>query len=91
MCDRAILLIGYVGGLRRSEIVDLDVGAEESDPTIVTIPSVGAARLSHKHVARLINRCVLEAGIRVDLPDEERVKLFSCHSLRGRACLKCRS
>ncbi|ABI93331.1 integrase (plasmid) [Roseobacter denitrificans] len=29
--DRAILLIGYAGGLRRTEIVGLDVGKDESD------------------------------------------------------------
>ena len=31
MRDRAILLIGYAGGLRRSEIVGLDVGKDESE------------------------------------------------------------
>lgn len=141
MRDRAILLIGYAGGLRRSEIVGLDVGSEESedgrgwieiedDGAVLFIQSktgwreveIGrgsseatcpvkaleqwlhfgkiahgpvfrsvtrdnakatANRLSDKHVARLIKRCVLDAGIRIDLPDEERVKLFSGHSLRA--------
>lgn len=31
MRDRAILLIGYAGGLRRSEIVGLDVGKDETE------------------------------------------------------------
>lgn len=31
MRDRAILLIGYAGGLRRSEIVGLDIGKDESE------------------------------------------------------------
>ena len=42
-----------------------------------------ADRLSDKHVARMVKRLVLEAGIRPDLPDAERVKLFSGHSLRA--------
>lgn len=145
MRDRAILLIGYAGGLRRSEIVGLDVGKDgsqgldddsggfveilkegailyikgktgwreveigrgTSDATcpvhaleqwlhyakIVHGPvfrrvsrdnaKVLADRLSDKHVARLIKRCVLEAGIRPDLPDAERIALFSGHSLRA--------
>lgn len=144
--DRAILLIGYAGGLRRSEIVGLDIGPEETedgrgwveiDPlsgedggavlyvksktgwreveigrgtSQATCPvhaleqwlnyskivhgpifravsrnntTVRTERLSDKHVARLIKRCVLKAGIRSDLPDKERLKLFSGHSLRA--------
>ena len=141
MRDRAILLIGYAGGLRRSEIVGLDVCKDDTDDgrgwlevlkngavinlrgktgwreveigrgsSDATCPvhaleqwlhyakiahgpvfrrvsrnnsKVLADRLSDKHVARLIKRCVLEAGIRTDLPDEDRVKLFSGHSLRA--------
>ena len=141
MRDRTILLIGYAGGLRRSEIVCLDINKDETEDgkgwieilkdgavlnlrgktgwreveigrgsSDATCPvhaleqwlhfgkiahgpvfrrvsrdntKVLAARLSDKHVARLVKRCVLEAGIRPDLPDAERVKLFSGHSLRA--------
>ena len=139
--DRAILLIGYAGGLRRSEIVSLDVGKDdtpdcggwievEDDGVILTLNaktgwrevevgrgssnqtcpvhaleqwlhfakidfgplfprtsrdnmSVLEARLSDKHVARLIKQTVLDAGIRSDLPEKERLALFSGHSLRA--------
>lgn len=139
--DRAILLIGYAGGLRRSEIVSLDVhkddttdsggwieiekkgalltlnakagwreveiGRGSSDqtcpvhaleqwlhfakidfgPLFVRSSRDGtkalAARLSDKHVARLIKQTVLDAGIRSDLPEKERLALFSGHSLRA--------
>lgn len=40
-------------------------------------------RLSDKHVARLIKSCVREAGLRPDLPEKERIALFSGHSLRA--------
>lgn len=40
-------------------------------------------RLNNKHVARLVKACVLNAGLRPDLPDAERVKLYSGHSLRA--------
>ena len=40
-------------------------------------------RLSDKHVARLIKKTVRDAGIRSDLPQAERLKLFSGHSLRA--------
>lgn len=139
--DRAILLIGYAGGLRRSEIVSLDVhkddtpdsggwieveekgalltlnaktgwreveiGRGSSDqtcpvhaleqwlhfakidfgPVFVRTSRDGTkalvARLSDKHVARLIKQTVLDAGIRSDLPEKERLALFSGHSLRA--------
>lgn len=150
MRDRAILLIGYAGGLRRSEIVSLDVtrdGSGVSDLTsdgkgwieiseqglILTLrgktgwreveigrgssdqtcpvhaleqylqfakidTATGAPvfqritrddrkttgdRLSDKHVARLIKRTVRDAGIRSDLPEADRLALFSGHSLRA--------
>lgn len=139
--DRAILFLGYAGGLRRSEIVSLDVhkddtpdsggwieileegvlltlnaktgwrdveiGRGSSDqtcpvhaldqwlhfakidfgPVFVRTSRDGtkalAARLSDKHVARLIKQTVLDAGIRSDLPEKERLALFSGHSLRA--------
>lgn len=139
--DRAILLIGYAGGLRRSEIISLDrhkddtpnsggwieffdkgalltlnaktgwreveIGRGSSDqtcpvhalkqwlhfakidfgPIFVRTARDGKkaleARLSDKHVARLIKRCVLDAGIRADLPENDRLALFSGHSLRA--------
>ncbi|KEO59989.1 tyrosine-type recombinase/integrase, partial [Thioclava indica] len=139
--DRAILLLGYAGGLRRSEIVSLDlhkddtpdsgcwieimdagalltlnaktgwreveIGRGSSDqtcpvhaleqwlqfakidfgPLFVRTSRDGkkalAARLSDKHVARLIKQTVLDAGIRADLPEKDRLALFSGHSLRA--------
>jgi integrase len=139
--DRAILLIGYAGGLRRSEIVGLDCGKDDTpdsggwienfdDGALLTLNAktgwreveigrgsrdqtcpvhaleqwlhfaridfgpvfVGTsrdgeraldARLNDRHVARLIKRTVLDAGIRADLPERERLALFSGHSLRA--------
>lgn len=141
MRDKAILLIGYAGGLRRSEIVGLDFAKDQTDDsggwievlddgavlfikgktgwreveigkgsTNATCPlhaleqwfyyskishgpifrpvtrdhsSITADRISDKHVARLIKKCVLEAGIRTDLPEKERLALYSGHSLRS--------
>ena len=138
--DRAILLIGFAGGLRRSEIISLDVlpystreggnrieileegalltlraksgwrevkigrGSSEQTcpvhaleqwltfakisvgPVFVGISRDGKraleARLNDKHVARLIKQAVLDAGIRSELPENERLALFSGHSLR---------
>jgi len=40
-------------------------------------------RLNDRHVARLIKRCVLEAGLRPDLPEKDRLALYSGHSLRA--------
>ncbi|MDH4541627.1 tyrosine-type recombinase/integrase [Sulfitobacter faviae] len=139
--DRAMLLLGYAGGLRRSEIVSLDVhkddtpdsggwieifekgalltlnaktgwreveigrGSKEQTcpvhaleqwlhfaridfgPVFVRTSRDGKkaleARLNDKHVARLIKRTVLEAGIRSELPEKDRLALFSGHSLRA--------
>ncbi|WP_415918946.1 tyrosine-type recombinase/integrase [Tateyamaria sp. SN6-1] len=139
--DRAILLVGYAGGLRRSEIVSLDVGQDDTpdsrgwieildDGALLTLNAktgwraveIGRgsseqtcpvhaleqwlhfakidfgpvftrtsrdgkraleARLSDKHVARLIKQTVRESGIRSDLPEAERLALFSGHSLRA--------
>ncbi|MEO1606999.1 MAG: tyrosine-type recombinase/integrase [Pseudomonadota bacterium] len=139
--DRAILLVGYAGGLRRSEIVSLDHGKDDTpdsggwvqileDGALLTLRGktgwreveIGRgssdqtcpvhaltqwlhfarigfgpifvrtsrdgkraleARLTDKHVARLIKATVLKSGIRGDLPEAERLALFSGHSLRA--------
>jgi integrase len=145
--DRAILLIGFAGGLRRSEITGLDLGPDQTadgtgwieileHPTreggvlihvrgktgwreveigrgsserscpvaaletwlkftgIIHGPlfrhvakggkTVGPDRLTDRHVARLVKRTVLAAGIRGgDLSEAERRQRFSGHSLRA--------
>jgi integrase len=139
--DRAVLLLGYAGGLRRSEIVSLDVHKDDTPDSggwidildkgaLLTLNAktgwrkveigrgskkqtcpvhaleqwlsfakidfgpvfVGTSRdgkrasetrLNDKHVARLIKRTVLDAGIRAELPEQERLALFSGHSLRA--------
>lgn len=139
--DRAILLIGFSGGLRRSEIVGLDHGKDDTPdsggwveilddgalltlhgktgwreveigrgsseqtcpvhalaqwlhfsridagPIFVAVSRNGLKatgdRLSDKHVARLIKQTVRDAGIRPDLSEAERIKLYSGHSLRA--------
>ncbi|MBL4929446.1 tyrosine-type recombinase/integrase [Fuscibacter oryzae] len=139
--DRAILLIGFAGGLRRSEIVSLDHGKDDTPgsggwvevleggvlitlrgktgwrevevargsseqtcpvhaleqwlhygridfgPVFVAVSRNGlkatSERLSDKHVARLIKQTVREAGLRPDLPEAERIRLYSGHSLRA--------
>ncbi len=139
--DRAILLLGYAGGLRRSEIVGLDVSRDDTEDgtgwldildegAVLTLQGkngwrevvvgrgsakqtcpiaaleqwlqfakivhgplfrrvsrdnkkVAVDRLSDKHVARLVKKTVLDAGIRSDLPEAERIQLFSGHSLRA--------
>ena len=139
--DRAILLLGFAGGLRRSEIVSLDHGKDDTpdsggwieileDGVVLTLNAktgwreveIGRgsldrtcpvhaleqwlqfaridfgpvfvrasrdgkkaleSRLSDKHVARLIKATVLKSGIRSELPENERLALFSGHSLRA--------
>lgn len=139
--DRAILLLGFAGGLRRSEIVGLDVGRDDTPDSggWIEILEAGAVlalnaktgwrevevgrgstegscpvralerwlafaridfgpvfrrisrdgtrpletRLSDRHVARLIKRTVQGAGLRPDLPEAERLALYSGHSLRA--------
>ena len=158
--DRAILAIGFAGGLRRSEIVGLDCGPDQSDDGTGWIEIFGAPkatrddddaraassvsdggllltingktgwreveigrgsspatcpvamletwmrlgrvahgplfrrvtkknagvtseRLTDKHVARLVQKTALAAGIRGDLSEGERKLAFSGHSLRA--------
>lgn len=139
--DRAMLLIGYAGGLRRSEIVGLDLKADQTEDghgwieifdkgMLVTLrgktgwreveigrgssdatcpvaavetwikfarlahgplfrrvsgqgKAVGSERLNDKEVARLVKRTAINAGIRGDLAEIERVFKFSGHSLRA--------
>ncbi len=138
--DRAILLIGFAGGLRRSEIVGLachpedafdggwveiltdgllltlrgktgwrevEIGRGSSETTcpvvaletwlrfarIVRGPifrqvlpdrkTIGPEALSDKHVARLVKRSAMAAGVRGDLTEGERLRKFSGHSLRA--------
>ena len=139
--DRAMLLLGFAGGLRRSEIVGLDAGRDQTDDCrgwveildegmLVTLrgktgwreveigrgssdatcpvvalqtwlklgriahgplfrrvtgqgKAVGAGRLNDQEVARLVKRAALAAGVRGDLSEGERAKLFAGHSLRA--------
>ncbi|NUJ81690.1 tyrosine-type recombinase/integrase [Methylocystis sp. FS] len=151
--DRAILAIGFSGGLRRSEIVGLDCGPDQTEdgtgwieifPSGVDVSSaskndggavlqisgktgwreveigrgsrpetcpvalletwlrlgrisqgplfrpiarknggVSASRLTDKHVARLVQKTALAAGIRGDLTEGERRLAFGGHSLRA--------
>ncbi|MDX8355822.1 integrase [Cognatiyoonia sp. IB215182] len=139
--DRAILLLGYAGGLRRSEIISLDVGKDDTsdssgwieildDGAVLTLNAktgwreveIGRGssdqtcpvhaleqwlqfakidfgpvfvrtsrdgkralnvRLNDKHVARLIKATILKSGIRAELPEAERLALFSGQSLRA--------
>ena len=139
--DRAMLLIGFAGGLRRSEIVGLDVGRDQTEDSsgwieildkgmLVTLrgktgwreveigrgssdttcpivaletwlkfariahgplfrrvvgqgKAVGSERLNDQEVARLVKRTALAAGVRSDLTEGERGKLFAGHSLRA--------
>ena len=139
--DRAMLLLGFSGGLRRSEIVGLDCGRDQtedgsgwieildkgvlvvlrgktgwreveigrgsSDTTcpVATLETwltfariahgplfrrvtgqgkkVGPDRLNAQEVARLVKRTALAAGVRGDMGESEREKLFGGHSLRA--------
>ena len=44
---------------------------------------VGPERLNDRHVARLVKRLAVVAGLRADLSEAEREALFSGHSLRA--------
>ncbi|KQZ87940.1 integrase [Mesorhizobium sp. Root157] len=139
--DRAMLLLGFAGGLRRSEIVGLDVSRDQTEDgsgwieildkgIVVTLrgktgwreveigrgssdatcpvvalqtwlkfakishgplfrrvtgqsKQVGSDRLNAQEVARLVKRTALAAGVRGDLPEGERGRKFSGHSLRA--------
>tara|TARA_R110002020_G_scaffold367683_3_gene579554 strand:- start:14594 stop:15706 length:1113 start_codon:yes stop_codon:yes gene_type:complete len=139
--DRAMLLIGFAGGLRRSEITGLDLGRDQTEDgrgwieildkgllitlrgktgwreveigrgsTDATCPvvaietwikfaklakgplfrrvtgkgkNVGPDRLNDQEVARLVKRAALAAGVRGDLSERDREKLFGGHSLRA--------
>lgn len=140
--DRAMLLLGFAGGLRRSEIVGLDTGRDQtedgrgwveffpdkgllvtlrgktgwreveigrgsSDATCPVVAletwlkfariahgplfrrvtgqskAVGPDRLNDQEVARLVKRAALAAGIRGDLIEKEKARLFAGHSLRA--------
>ena len=138
--DRAILMLGFAGGLRRSELVSLDCGPDQTDDgagwidcladgiviqvrgktgwrevevgrgsseatcpvaalktwldfarishgplfrSIAAGKKVGSDRLTDRHVARLVKRTALAAGIRADLTEAEREEKFSGHSLRA--------
>ena len=139
--DRAILAIGFAGGLRRSEIVGLDCGPEQTEdgagwveildggavlqisgktgwrevevgrgsrpetcpvalletwmrlgrisqgplfrPIARKNGGVAPERLTDKHVARLVQKTALAAGIRGDLTEGERRRAFGGHSLRA--------
>ena len=139
--DRALLLVGFAGALRRSEIVGLDRGRDQTpdgdgwvaildEGLVVTLrgktgwreieigrgsseltcpivaletwlrfaridhgplfrrvtskgKAVGADRLNDRHVARLVKRTALAAGVRPDLTLGEREEKFAGHSLRA--------
>ena len=140
--DRAMLLVGFAGALRRSEIVGLDVSRDQtedgrgwveffpgkgllvtlrgktgwreveigrgsSDATCPVVAletwlrlariahgplfrkvtgqgkKIGAERLNDQEIARLVKRAALAAGVRGDLAEGERGKLFAGHSLRA--------
>lgn len=146
--DRAILAIGFAGGLRRSEIVGLDCGPDQTEdgtgwveifppagpgdeggallqisgktgwreieigrgsrpetcplalletwmrlgrishgplfrPIARKNGGVASERLTDKHVARLVQKTALAAGIRGDLTEGERRLAFGGHSLRA--------
>jgi integrase len=137
--DRAILLLGFAGGLRRSEIVGLVMSPEDSlegsgwpeffdDGVLLTLRGktgwreveigrgstertcpaaaleawlkfariargpifravagreVGSEQLNDRHVARLIKRLAVSAGVRGDLSERERQQKFAGHSLRA--------
>jgi len=141
MRDRAMLLIGFAGGLRRSEITGLDLARDQTEDgrgwievldkgLLITLrgktgwrevevgrgssdatcpvnatetwikfaklakgplfrrvtgkgKNVGPDRLNDQEIARLVKRTALAAGVRGDLSEADREKLFGGHSLRA--------
>ena len=137
--DRAILLLGFAGGLRRSEIAGLVMSPEDSlegtgwpeffeNGVLLTLRGktgwreveigrgskdatcpvaaleawlkfariargpvfravvgreVGSESLNDRHVARLVKRLAVAAGVRGDLSERDREEKFSGHSLRA--------
>ena len=139
--DRAMLLVGFAGALRRSELVGLDRAKDDTidgsgwveileagvlvtlhgktgwreieiargsgeatcpvhalerwlafakidfGPLFTAVSRDGSRaldrRLNDRHVARLVQRTALAAGLRPDLPEAERRALFAGHSLRA--------
>jgi len=79
--DRALLLLGFAGAFRRSELVSLDVGDLEFTPRGVRVQlrrsktDQEAGRLSDRGVARVVQRWAERAGL-----DPSR---FAGHSLRA--------
>jgi integrase len=56
---------------------------EPLNPRSSTGKTIGAERLADKHVARLVKRAALAAGVRGDLTGGERAAKFAGHSLRA--------
>jgi len=137
--DRAILLLGFAGGLRRSEVAGLVMSVEDSlqgsgwpeffdDGVLLTLRGktgwreveigrgssdrtcpvaaletwlkyariargplfravvgreVGSESLNDRHIARLVKRLAVAAGVRGDLSERDREAKFSGHSLRA--------
>ncbi|WP_370162786.1 tyrosine-type recombinase/integrase [Limimaricola soesokkakensis] len=139
--DRAMLLVGFAGALRRSELVGLDRAKDDTidgsgwveileagalvtlrgktgwreieiargssaatcpvqalerwmdfakidvGPLFTAVSRDGCRaldrRLNDRHVARLVQRTALAAGLRPELPEGERRALFAGHSLRA--------
>ena len=139
--DRAMLLVGFAGALRRSEIVGIDRAKNDTidgsgwveileagvlvtlrgktgwreieiargsgaatcpvlalerwlefaridfGPLFTAVSRDGTRalerRLNDRHVARLVQRTALAAGLRPELPEAERRALFAGHSLRA--------
>lgn len=80
--DHAILLVSCAGGLRRSEIVCLDHGKDDTPYSggRFEILAESAILYLRSKTARP-NRAA--AGVRSDLPEQLELRLVSCLSLRA--------